>query len=315
MAKAEAADMSSRLKGRVALLVVSLLLIYLLITRSQSFEDSWGVLSGADPWRVLIASVFVAVTYILSGAVYTLLGLRRLRFGRTILVQAASAFANRLLPAGLGGLTINVQYLRKSKHTTAQALAVAGTNNLLGFAGHLLLLFAVIVASKGALFSKLHAPHASLPLILGIIAAVIIIANVIVFSRLKHYLYALTADVVHNLLLYRKKPGKLSAALFCSVLLTSCYVGVLYLCCQAVGADLSLWNAFAVFTVGIAAATVTPTPGGLGGAEAGLVAALVAYGFDASTALAATLLYRLLTYWLPLLPGFAFFVSIRKRLV
>jgi uncharacterized protein (TIRG00374 family) len=95
--------------------------------------------------------------------------------------------------------------------------------------------------------------------------------------------------------------------------LTSCYVLVLYLCVQSVGISLPLWNVFAVFTMGVVAGTVTPTPGGLVGAEAGLLAGLVAYGVDASPALAAVLLYRFLTYWLPLVPGFAVFITIRRR--
>jgi undecaprenyl-diphosphatase len=231
------------------------------------------------------------------------------------MVQAASAFANRLLPAGLGGLTLNVQYLRKSGHNLAQALTVAGANNTLGAVGHMVLMLIVIIASRGQLFDRLHVPHASALWVLAAILAGVIILNIVVFSRLRAYLYNLTGEVVSSLLAYRKRPGDLLLALACSLVLTSCYVSVLYLSCQAVDAHLSLWNMFAVFTVGIAAATVTPTPGGLGGAEAGLVAALVAYGVDASTALAATLLYRLLTYWVPLLPGFAFFVAIRRRLV
>jgi len=231
------------------------------------------------------------------------------------MVQAASAFTNRLLPAGLGGLTLNVQYLRKSKHTTAQALAVAGTNNIAGFAGHLLIMLVIVVASRGKLFSELNLPHASMISIVILAIAAIILLNILVFGRLRDYLYRLSTDVWRNLLAYRNRPARLAFVLLCSVALTSCYVGVLYLCCQAVGIHVSLWSVFAVFTIGVAAATATPTPGGLGGAEAGLVAGLVAYGTDASTALAAALLYRLLTYWLPILPGFGFFVAIRKRLI
>lgn len=50
------------------------------------------------------------------------------------------------------------------------------------------------------------------------------------------------------------------------------------------------------------------------GAEAGLVAGFVAYGIPADRALAIALLYRFLTYWLPLLPGFVAFVIVQRRL-
>jgi uncharacterized protein (TIRG00374 family) len=64
------------------------------------------------------------------------------------------------------------------------------------------------------------------------------------------------------------------------------------------------------------ASTATPTPGGLVGAEAGLFAGFVAYGVSAPMAGAAVLLYRFVTYWLPLLPGvLALFLARRRRLV
>jgi uncharacterized protein (TIRG00374 family) len=45
------------------------------------------------------------------------------------------------------------------------------------------------------------------------------------------------------------------------------------------------------------------TPGGLGFVEAGLTATLVAAGIPAGKAVVATLVYRLVSYWLPLLAG------------
>lgn len=52
------------------------------------------------------------------------------------------------------------------------------------------------------------------------------------------------------------------------------------------------------------AATIAPTPMGMGSFEAGLVASLSALGAPVETALTATLLYRGLTLWLPLTMGF-----------
>jgi undecaprenyl-diphosphatase len=70
---------------------------------------------------------------------------------------------------------------------------------------------------------------------------------------------------------------------------------------------------FIIFSIGVLAGTVTPTPGGVVGAEAGLAAALVAYGVPAASAIAIALLYRLVTYWLPMVPGFVVFLAIRKK--
>jgi uncharacterized protein (TIRG00374 family) len=313
MAKALAPDTPQHTKGRLLLLVLFLLLMYVVLPRLGNFSDSVEAIKGAHIGLVLFGAAVVAATYVLAAGIYQLLGLRRLYFRRTLLVQAANAFANRLLPAGLGGLTLSVQYLRRSGYSLSQALAVAGANNALGLIGHVILMSIAIVASGGALLDDLklpEVPHAGW-LILGVVA--LVAANLLIFRRLRQYLYKLTTDVSKYLAAYRKYPARLLGALACSLGLTCGYALALYLCAQAVGIDLSLWNMFVVFTVGLVATAVTPTPGGLGGAEAGLVAGMVAYGVEASPALAAVLIYRLLTYWLPLLPGFFVLLGIRKR--
>ncbi|MER7188349.1 lysylphosphatidylglycerol synthase domain-containing protein, partial [Streptomyces hyaluromycini] len=57
-----------------------------------------------------------------------------------------------------------------------------------------------------------------------------------------------------------------------------------------------------------------PTPGGLGSLDAALALALTASGTPAAAAASAVLGYRLLTVWLPLLPGLLVLgVLIRRR--
>ena len=48
---------------------------------------------------------------------------------------------------------------------------------------------------------------------------------------------------------------------------------------------------------------ISPVPGGLGVAEAGLVAGLTAAGVPSDLAVAAALTHRLLTFWLPPVAG------------
>ena len=50
-------------------------------------------------------------------------------------------------------------------------------------------------------------------------------------------------------------------------------------------------------------AAAAPTPGGLGALEAAVVAGLTGVGMESGAAVAAVLSYRLVTYWLPILPG------------
>ncbi len=60
-------------------------------------------------------------------------------------------------------------------------------------------------------------------------------------------------------------------------------------------------------------ALIPLTPGGVGFVEAGLVGTLTLAGVSGSDALAATLLYRLVSYWLPLPAGGVAYVLFQRR--
>jgi uncharacterized membrane protein YbhN (UPF0104 family) len=60
-------------------------------------------------------------------------------------------------------------------------------------------------------------------------------------------------------------------------------------------------------------ALVPVTPGGVGFVEAGLVGTLTLAGVGPQDALAATLLYRLVSYWLPLPAGACAYLIFRRR--
>jgi uncharacterized protein (TIRG00374 family) len=76
---------------------------------------------------------------------------------------------------------------------------------------------------------------------------------------------------------------------------------------RAFGGGGSLAAISLVYLAGSTLGQAAPTPGGIGAVETVMTAGLVAAGIDGGVALSAVLLYRLLTFWLPTIPGwFAF---------
>jgi uncharacterized protein (TIRG00374 family) len=61
-----------------------------------------------------------------------------------------------------------------------------------------------------------------------------------------------------------------------------------------------------------ALANALPLPGGLGGVEAGMIGAFLAFGTHASLAILAVLSYRLISFWLPTVSGAAAYVQLRR---
>lgn len=300
-------------RRHLLIVAVVALAIYVLLPQFGDFRSSWKLLSSPNPSYTGLAILLAFATYVAGTGTYMLLSFTKLRFGRTWLVQLAAMFVNRLLPAGVGALGVNYLYLRRERHKAVQAVTVVGINNLWGGVGHGLLVTATLVLfPTGAMVSaERHGVNQGLILgALGLAAALMLVAA-IVFGRRK--LIQVLKDIKNQILSYRRRPLSLFGALGTSMTLTLCNVLCLYSCMYALGISLPFAAVLLVFSFGVGTGAAVPTPGGLGGFEAGLAAGFVAYGIDASPALAVALLFRLVSYWLPLIAGVVAFMICQKQ--
>jgi hypothetical protein len=67
----------------------------------------------------------------------------------------------------------------------------------------------------------------------------------------------------------------------------------------------SLFHVAGAYLAAAAIGAASPTPGGLGAVEAALVSLLIRFNVPSGSAVAGVLAFRLVTYWLPLLPAAA----------
>ena len=105
-----------------------------------------------------------------------------------------------------------------------------------------------------------------------------------------------------------------AAALFAGAAgITGFYTVTFGLCLIALHAHISPAQAAAVYLGGAVVSAAAPTPGGLGAMEAALVAGLTHVGINDGRAVASVLTFRLLTYWLPILPGYLALHDLRRR--
>jgi uncharacterized protein (TIRG00374 family) len=174
----------------------------------------------------------------------------------------------------------------------------------------LLLLVLLLGTNSAVQPTGLHIPALVYWLVL---ASVIIVLSILQFGRLRQRLQRGVLDLAAALAGYRTQLWRLGLGLIFSLGITLFYAVCLLASERAVGVHLTFVQTLIVLTVGVIGGVVTPTPGGLIGAEAGLVAGLVVYQVSSSNALAITLVYRFLTYWLPLVLGGLAFQLARHR--
>jgi len=90
-------------------------------------------------------------------------------------------------------------------------------------------------------------------------------------------------------------------------------IACLALAIMAVGSPVPWSGLILAWSVGVGAGSFGLTPGGVGVVEAALAAALVAAGVHAPEAVAAVLVYRLISFWLVDAVGWMLYVTTRKR--
>lgn len=115
-------------------------------------------------------------------------------------------------------------------------------------------------------------------------------------------------DVVQN-------PAKLAVGVGGAVLLCLTNILCLWAAIHAFHAEngISFANIAFVWLTTSAIGSIIPTPGGTGGVEAAMTFALSALGMPIALATPSVLLFRLLTLWLPVLPGWFAFTAMQKR--
>lgn len=294
-------------------LAICVVTLYVVLPQLSMFQHSLGLVRGAQPRYVTLALGFNLLSYLLAALTYYCLAIKPLRYWPTLLVQVASMFTNRLLPAGLGGMGANFVYLRRMRYSSVQALSVVGLNNVLGFVGHGLLISGLLlfVVDARRHVPALHISAGTLAVAVGLLVCLLLVS--VMVASLRRKLITSVINVCQNLLEYRQRPGHLLAALGSSMSLTVTNLVCLWLSLLAVGGQLGLVPVLLVFTFGVALGAIAPTPGGIGGVEAGLVAGFIAYQVPASQALAAVLVFRLINYWFSLVVGAAGLVAAQRR--
>jgi undecaprenyl-diphosphatase len=293
--------------------VVLLLVAVVVLPQLGGFNESLHLLQHLDVGGVLLAFGLTMATYAAAGGTYYFLAFRPLDYRKTVIAQFAAMFANRLLPSGVGAAGANYAYLRAHRQTATQAATMVAVNNLFGLLGHSIVV-AITVGFFATDLPPLMKPHITGPwLYITLLALLAIGIAVCLLTSARRKVVRIAQDVTRQVGVYRQRPIRLSAALLSSIALTLCNMLSLYACVLAVGGHTSFAVVCVVFTFGISASTAIPTPGGLGGFEAGLLAGFIGYHMPHATALAAVVLYRLISYWLTLVLGGGVFFYANHR--
>ncbi|MDQ1050701.1 lysylphosphatidylglycerol synthase transmembrane domain-containing protein [Streptomyces sp. V4I2] len=254
-------------------------------------------LAVADQGWLLVGATAAGLTWLCAALAQQGAVTSRLPPGRLVAIQFAASAANHVLPAGLGAGAVNLRFLMRCGMPSGRsATAVAVKAAAGGIArGALIAVFAA--ACPGVL--RIPSGWGGWAALVGAALGGTVLLGVRRWPRCRRALGVVLADIraVHA------RPRRVVALWGGSLAFALLHALVLIAVTRAVGLPLAPALVALLYLAASCAAALLPTPGGLGSLDAALGLALAAAGAPPAAAASAVLGYRLLTVWLPLVPG------------
>jgi len=296
----------------LAVLLSVLLVVLFLAANWPLIDSSAGRLGSADR-RWLAAAVLAAcMTWVCSATAQQGAVVETLPPLRLLAAQFAASAANHVLPAGIGGNAVNLRFLIRRGLTPTRSVAALAVRACSAAIGRVVLLLALLSLFPGALDFQRLAPdglHLSVPghpLLMSAIAAVLV-AAILLLPRcarlLRSRLRVLLASVATDVRTLHGNPARVAALWGGSLAFPAAHACVMVAVSRAVHMSVPVSGVLVAYLFASTAAGWLPTPAGLGSLDAALALALVTAGASAVAATSAVLGYRLVTAWLPLVPG------------
>ncbi len=234
--------------------------------------------------------------------------------GPVFLLQFSFPFIDVAAPAAAGRIAATMRFQQKYGVPATAAFSASIIDSGAGFAAQILLLavtFAITDLNLATLGADRFDVDLRLVLIILVIVAVIV-SVVLVIPVIRRRIIGHVREI-WGALGVLKSPSKFALLLGGSALTELLCAVTMGLCLRSLGlsapfTSLLVVTAFVRFVSG-----VSPIPGGIGIAEAGLTAGLVSIGVPVEFAFPAAMLYRLCTFYVPPIYGWAVLGVLRRR--
>jgi putative heme transporter len=317
-----------------AVFVVSALaILYVVLPQLGGVRHTWDRLNDGDAWWIGVAVVLQLLSMASYIAIFRAVQVpagSRIGWRESYQITMAGLAATRLFAAGgAGGVAVTAWALRRS--------GMEGREVAQRMIAFLVLLYgvymaAMVVCGVGLYIGLFPGPHPFAitigPAIAGAVVILVFLGLAFVPEDLEQRLGALTrgdgrvprwlrrlatapATVSGGLHFALRKLRHPDLAMFATVTWWGFNVAVLYAAFRAFGNAPPIAVLIQAYFVGLLA-NLLPLPGGIGGVDGGMIGALVAFGISGSLALIAVLVYRLLAFWLPSIPGAVAYFQLRR---
>ena len=317
-----------------AFLLLAIAALYFLLPQLAGLEDTWRRIEDGSPYWTIVALLFGVVMFAgyvaMFRGIFLKAGAGRIDWKASYQITMAGLAASRIFAAGgAGGLVLTAWALRRSGMRKRLVADKTLTFLILTYMPYMA---ALIVCGLGLRIGLFPGPApfglTVVPAIIAVILTAIGVSTVLVPTDLQSrvegfasghgrfgkwaqglaHLPASASAGMRDALQHLRHPDP---ALAGAVVFWAGQVAVLWAAFHAFGDAPPLAVITQAFFVGMFG-NLLPMPGGVGGVEGGMIAALAAFGVDAGQAVVAVLLFRAVTFWLPMIPGVIAYFQLRR---
>ena len=309
----------------VVLIIILVVLFLRILPDPETIKQSLNAIKGANLYWVTFGLIAFFITVPFNALQLNVVSFKKLKFWLSFKVQMALQFVAKFFPSSIGGFILNSFYLLRMGHTPAQSTSVItmkAITSSVSFIG--ITILAILFGIKylqGMATEIQHQSHninsEKAIIFLGIIV-ISVISSIWILVKLdatRRFLDKTVINFWNQLKTYKDRPRDFAWALFHATGATVFGMLTLYASAKALGLNVNFTQTFLIYTLGSTVGALVPIPGGIGAAAAGFYAGFILLGFPSAESIAAVTLYRIISFWIPTIPGFIYFVNLRKDLL
>ncbi|HEX6287142.1 MAG TPA: flippase-like domain-containing protein [Acidimicrobiia bacterium] len=290
--------------GTVLLLLLVAYALLPLLTEVD-YAQIWDVLQSAD-WMLLVLGVIVGHLQFFPSATATMFAVpATLPFWPLVTLQTASQFISLAIPSSAGRVAMNAAFLHKFGVPVTVALAQGAIDGFSGFLVQVLILLVVLLTGDVDLGLSIDPSDLPWLIILAVVVGVVALAVLLVLrvQKLREKVLPVVKQAWGALMVVLRQPSRALGLLGSNFVYWNTLGLTLWVLLDAIGSPIGYGSALFVAVGTSLFAGFMPVPGGVGVAEATMVALLATFGVDQAAAFAATAVYRAATFYLPAIEG------------
>jgi uncharacterized membrane protein YbhN (UPF0104 family) len=224
-------------------------------------------------------------------------------------MQLAMGYMNVALPSNLARMAISIRFFQRQGLSAPIAVASGAIDSFVGTVVQAVLLAVLLIFSESTLALDLPFPSGGTRTLAWILVVIVVasVAFLVLVPKVRTLIVDQTRRFwpdVRRALGTLRASHKLALLVFGSIGTELLFAIALGLFARAFGYDLPLTELLVINISVSLLASFVPVPGGVGVAEFGLTLGLTSAGMTPEAAVAAVLLYRISTFYLPPVWGF-----------